>query len=81
MPTGVPLAIEFANSRSAVRGRPQEGIGTVVELTAWLRAHLPAFEIPSVGRSAVGEFIELRDAVRGILRACVDGEPPPAQSR
>src|SRR5262245_33097818 len=74
MPTGVPLAIEFANSRYAIRGRPQEGIGTVADLTAWLRDHL--FEVPNVNIRTVDMFVELRDAVRGILRACVSGGPP-----
>jgi predicted RNA-binding Zn ribbon-like protein len=80
MPTEVPLAIEFANSRYAVRGHPQEGIGTVADLTAWLRDHLPTFDCPNVDIRTIDSFIELRDAVRAILRACVAGEPPEAES-
>lgn len=38
-----PLAIEFANTWYAVRGKEMEGVGTPAELARWLREHdLPA---------------------------------------
>src|SRR2546430_15249293 len=73
MPTEVPLAIQFANSRYAVRGRPQEAIGTVEDLSAWLRDHV---DMSNVNIRNVDSAVALRDAIRAVFGACVDGEPP-----
>ena len=77
MPTDAAVAILFANSRYAVRGRPQEGIGTSEDLAAWLRDHLGS---PNVTVTRVDAAIELRDAIRSVFHACVNGEPPPADA-
>jgi predicted RNA-binding Zn ribbon-like protein len=73
---GEPLAIEFANTRYAVRGRPREGIGTPDHLTAWLRANSP---VPGpglhLGAAEVETFRALRAAIRGLCKACVDARP------
>ncbi len=70
---GEPLAIEFANTRYAVRGRFREGIDTPDHLTAWLRDHSPA---PGPGllvdAAEVETFRALREAIRGLCQACVD---------
>jgi predicted RNA-binding Zn ribbon-like protein len=84
MSTEAPVAIEFANSRYAVRGRLQEGIGTVEDLAAWLRDHAgalgmeaeePILELHNVNIRNVDKFVALRDAIRKIFEACVTGEP------
>ena len=74
------MAILFANSRYAVRGRLQEGIGTVADLAAWLRDHAAALGLESgeplnVNIRDVDNFVALRDAIRGIFVACVAGQP------
>jgi predicted RNA-binding Zn ribbon-like protein len=73
MPTEVPVAILFANSRYAVRGRLQEGIGTVADLSTWLRDHAG---VHNVNIRNVDNSVRLRDAIRAVFGACVDGAPP-----
>lgn len=75
MPTEALLAIQFANSRYAVRGRPQEGIGTVSDLAAWLRDEAG---LHNVNIRNVDVAIAVRDAIRAVFAACVDGHPAPA---
>jgi predicted RNA-binding Zn ribbon-like protein len=73
---GEPLAVEFANTRYAVRGRFREGIGTPDHLTAWLRVNCP---VPGpgllVGAAEVERFRALRESIRDLCQACVDGRP------
>lgn len=78
MPVDPIMAIHFANSRYAVRGRPQEGIGTVADLVSWLRDH--DVDISDVDIRQVDIFVELRDAIRAVFGACADGEPPRPES-
>jgi predicted RNA-binding Zn ribbon-like protein len=69
-----PLAVEFANTWYAVRGREREGVGTPSELSTWLHEHhLPA----DADESAVQDFLTLREAIRSLLRATAGGEPLP----
>ena len=69
-----PLAVTFANTRYAVRGKEIEGVGTAAELSAWLQAHhLP----PDVTEPDVAAFVALRDAIRSLLRATTQKEPLP----
>lgn len=81
---GQRLAIEFANTVYAVRGRPQEGIGTVEHLAAWLRDHadqLTASEEADLLRLTMPDvevFMALREAVRTVCAAVVDREPAAA---
>lgn len=74
---GEPLAIEFANTHYAVRGRHREGIGTPVHLAAWLRDNAAALGPEAadlhVSEAEVETFRSLRAAIRGLCRACVDG--------
>jgi predicted RNA-binding Zn ribbon-like protein len=72
MPADALVAIQFANSRYAVRGRLQEGIGTVEDLSAWLRDHAL---VDNVNIRHVDNFVQLRDAIRAVFGACVDDEP------
>lgn len=67
-----PLAVEFANTWYAVRGKEREGVGTPAELSRWLHEHrVPA----DADESAVRDFLALRDAIRSLLRATAEGEP------
>ena len=69
-----PLAVEFANTWYAVRGKEREGVGTPSDLSAWLHHHrLPA----DADETAVQDFVALRDAIRSLLRATVEGKPLP----
>jgi predicted RNA-binding Zn ribbon-like protein len=80
-----PLAVEFANTWYAVRGREREGVGIPAELARWLREHgLPtevevdADATTDIDEKAVRDFLTLRDAVRSLLHATAEGEPLPA---
>jgi predicted RNA-binding Zn ribbon-like protein len=73
-----PLAVEFANTWYAVRGKEREGVGTPLDLSRWLDEHrLPA----DPDDQAVRDFLALRDAIRSLLRATTDGEPLPEADR
>jgi len=73
---GEPLAIEFANTRYAVRGAVREGIGTPAHLVAWLLEHsaVPGPRLP-VGAAEVETFRTLRGTIRSLCQACVDVRP------
>ncbi|MBV6696937.1 ABATE domain-containing protein [Kitasatospora aureofaciens] len=75
--SALPLAVAFANTLVAVRGKVRETLGTPDELAAWLAANTGAPEV-AVGAPDLTAFRALRDAVRAVLRAYVDGEPAPA---
>lgn len=77
-----PLAVEFANTRYAVRGKEREGVGTPPELARWLGEHgLPAGADAGadahLDEKAVRDFLTLRDAIRSLLRSTTEGEPLP----
>jgi predicted RNA-binding Zn ribbon-like protein len=81
-----PLAIEFANTWYAVRGRELEGVGSPAELTAWLSRHADALGIDldgsqpdaDVSDDEVAVFLALRDAVRALLRSVAEHGPATA---
>jgi predicted RNA-binding Zn ribbon-like protein len=81
--SGEPLAIEFANTRYADRGAVRDGLATAGMLAAWLRANagpLAGAGAPDAARMRVSDeelavFVGLRDTIRDLLRASVDGEP------
>src|SRR5882762_5858160 len=76
------LAVEFANTWYAVRGKELEGVGTASELSRWLHEHrLPADADADADEQAVGDFLTLRDAIRSLLRAAAEGEPLPEAAR
>ena len=73
-----PLAVEFANTWHAVRGKERESVGTPSELSAWLHEHhLPA----DPDEPAVQDFTALRDAIRSLLHATAEGEPLPEEAK
>ena len=83
-----PLAVEFANTWYAVRGKEREGVGTPPELARWLGEHgLPAGSSAEadagagayahLDEKAVRDFLTLRDAIRSLLRSTTEGEPLP----
>ena len=87
-----PLAIEFANTWYASRGKEREGVGTPAELSTWLREHGllddakiadtadtadAADTAPAVDEPAVQSFLALRDSIRSLVRAATMGDPLP----
>ncbi|MFC9976307.1 CGNR zinc finger domain-containing protein [Spirillospora sp. NPDC127200] len=82
---GEPLAVEFGNTRHTVRGDLREGLATPAMLAAWLRAHAADFSgdladsaARALGDGDLARFVRLRDAVRALARALVNGAAPPA---
>ncbi len=85
---GESPSIKFANTRYSVRGQLREGIGTSEELSAWLAAESGALGLDSdarpgpastgegVGEREVAAFLELRAAVRSVLRTATEGQAP-----
>jgi predicted RNA-binding Zn ribbon-like protein len=72
-----PLSIQFANTRYAVRGDLREGLGTAADLADWLNRSASTQPGEAViGEGTVTEFRTLRDAIRGLFTAAVNGEPP-----
>ncbi|MFE5587941.1 ABATE domain-containing protein, partial [Kitasatospora sp. NPDC056531] len=74
-----PLAVAFANTLVATRGKVRDTLATPDDLATWLAVDTDAPQ----ARAALGEadltaFRALRDAIRAVLRAFVDGEPAPA---
>jgi predicted RNA-binding Zn ribbon-like protein len=68
----VELALAFANTVYAVRGRSEDAIGSDDDLRAWLARH-------RLAASGGGDLRALRDAARELFAAAVAGhEPPPA---
>lgn len=88
-----PLAVEFANTLYAERGRLREGLESPDRLTAWLEAHAAALGAPVRDRGGEAEaatgvvtsadmatFMALRDAIRALIRAEIDAVPPDADA-
>lgn len=83
---GEPLAVEFGNTLYAVRGTRggiHDALTTPQSLAAWLGEHEDAFPEGVAHAALVGlrpedapRFRELRDAVRDIARALVNGDTP-----
>ncbi|MFF3074710.1 CGNR zinc finger domain-containing protein [Kitasatospora sp. NPDC057936] len=74
---GLPLAVAFANTLVAVRGKVRDTVGTPEELTGWLGSEADAPGL-SVDEADLAAFRALRDAVRAVLHAHAEGEPVPA---
>ncbi|MGW2372193.1 MULTISPECIES: CGNR zinc finger domain-containing protein [Kitasatospora] len=77
-----PLAVAFANTLVATRGKVRDTLAAPEDLTAWLTPDTPdaAGTAPgaALGEADLTAFRALRDAIRAVLRAFVDGEPAPA---
>jgi predicted RNA-binding Zn ribbon-like protein len=74
-----PLAVEFANTLFAVRGRLRDGIATTDELTIWLRERAASLDVDaplggSLTDAQVQDFVALRNAIRGLLRSAAEAE-------
>ncbi|MDI6101679.1 CGNR zinc finger domain-containing protein [Actinoplanes sp. NEAU-A12] len=79
---GEPIAIEFANTLHAVRGKIRDGLSTSEGLTGWMRAmgeRLP-FALPAaaVDDAVLGQARELRNAIRAIADALANNREPTA---
>ncbi|MEU9048105.1 MULTISPECIES: ABATE domain-containing protein [unclassified Kitasatospora] len=77
-----PLAVTFANTLVATRGKVRDALATPDDLTAWLAVNAVAAgaDAPeaAVDEADLAQFRALRDAIRAVLRAFVDGESAPA---
>ena len=67
-----PLSLRFANTRYAVRGQEHDGIGTRELRRAWLTGHADERGAPRIDRADVSAFVDLRDAIRGLIAVAVD---------
>jgi predicted RNA-binding Zn ribbon-like protein len=68
-----PLSLRFANTRYAVRGQAHDGIGTRELLRAWLTRHADELGVTgAMPRIDVPAFVDLRDAIRGLIAVAVD---------
>jgi predicted RNA-binding Zn ribbon-like protein len=72
-----PVSVEFANTRHAVRGEIIDGIADRSQLDAWLTGHGSRLGVRPPRRPAVGEFRQLRDAIRALFDAATTGHAPP----
>jgi predicted RNA-binding Zn ribbon-like protein len=76
---GEPLPVELANTVYARRGVLYDGLTTPQDLTTWLAAHRGHFQ-PTLDLHAAGQHLDqvraLRDALRELVAAVVEGEPP-----
>lgn len=70
-----PLAVELANTRYAMRGRPADGLSDPEQRAAWLEA-LAARLPGDLDPRRAGELLGLRDAVRRALGAVIEGAKP-----
>lgn len=77
---GEPLALEFANTRFAARGRERDGIETPEDLAAWLRRvddrlphGLTEGDLRGIRARQCTAARELRDAIRTLLSAAARG--------
>jgi predicted RNA-binding Zn ribbon-like protein len=83
---GEPPPIELGNTSYAARGRPKEGLQNAGHLAAWLRDMRPRLavtladaDLDGVTDSDLQAARELRDVIRSLAAAIVDGrEPDPA---
>jgi predicted RNA-binding Zn ribbon-like protein len=77
-----PLAVELHNTLYVQRGAMTDGVGDERGLAAWLAA--VGDRLPAGARGAtparLPDFLALRDAVRAVLRAAVEGERVPARA-
>lgn len=76
---GEPLPVELVNTVYARRGVLLDGLTTPQDLTAWLAAHRGDFQL-TVDLHAAGQHLDqvraLRDALRELVAAVVEGQPP-----
>ncbi|MGW1667221.1 CGNR zinc finger domain-containing protein, partial [Streptomyces microflavus] len=82
---GEPLPVEFANTRYAVRGVPQEGLAEPEHLAAWLRDIAPRLAGPpsdtallAVDAADLAAALDLRECVAALLRATMTDTAPAA---
>ncbi|MEU8132840.1 CGNR zinc finger domain-containing protein [Streptodolium elevatio] len=85
---GEPLAVEFGNTRFAVRGTRggvHDALAAPESLAAWLTEHADAFPDGVADAALAGlrpadlpRYAALRDAIRTVSRALVDGATPDA---
>lgn len=83
---GEPLPVEFGNTRFAVRGTRggvHDALATAESFAAWLAEHAGEFPdgvaaaaLAGLGPEDVPRFAALRDAIRAVSRALVDGTAP-----
>jgi predicted RNA-binding Zn ribbon-like protein len=82
---GEPLAVEFGNTRYAVRGNTREGLAKPEHLAAWLRDYAGAFDpgaadaaIAALAPGDLDRFLRLRDVIRDCAHEITEGRRPSA---
>lgn len=77
---GEPLPIELVNTLHADRRQIVDGLTTPDDLAAWLRSHVSEFrtDVAAAGGERLGEFHELREALRQLFQATLAPTQPPA---
>ncbi|HEX7746976.1 MAG TPA: CGNR zinc finger domain-containing protein [Micromonosporaceae bacterium] len=82
---GEPPPIELGNATFAVRGRLRDGLQTVEHLAAWLRDMRPRLavsltddDLQDVTEDDLNVARELRDIIRALAEAAVNGREPAA---
>jgi predicted RNA-binding Zn ribbon-like protein len=81
---GLPLPLELANTLFARAGQPCDALATPGDLAAWLQANAEHFpgRLPASSRPLVQRFRHLRDVLRQVFIAVIEGAPPaPASIR
>jgi predicted RNA-binding Zn ribbon-like protein len=69
-----PLTVRFANTLGRSRGEPTDAIDTTAGLQSWLAASGTGWAAGSVRPNQLARFVELRDAIRELLRTAADGD-------
>jgi predicted RNA-binding Zn ribbon-like protein len=72
-----PLAIELHNTRYAVAGSPVDGLADAGQARAWVAAVGARIgDAPGGPPPEIGRLVALREAVRELLQAAIDGTAP-----
>ncbi len=76
---GEPLAIELANTDYGQDDWAIDFLGDEHTAALWLRSSPLAVHPMPIRRATLRSLQKLRDAIRGLLIACVDNRRPPAE--
>lgn len=74
-----PLAVDLADTVRVVGGKEVELLVDEQALSRWVAAELPRHPEAAAARGRLSQVLELRDAVRTLLHARVEGRPLPGR--
>jgi predicted RNA-binding Zn ribbon-like protein len=74
------LAVDLANTEMETRSGPVDLLASDVDLDEWVSAQEPRFPVVSAAQGRLREVRRLRDAVRAMLFACLQGEMFPGDA-